>query len=145
MKNLSSIILSTTNIALIIMWTYAGLVKLLNFSESRAQILNQPFPQVMSDILLYIIPIVELLIVILIFIPSVRKWGFVLSAFLLGLFSIYIILIKNYLFDRIPCSCGGIISGFSWTQHLIFNTIFLILSLLGLSLTIKERRINQAT
>jgi len=34
-------------------------------------------------------------------------------------------------FDRIPCSCGGIIAKLSWGQHLVFNLIFLGLALIG--------------
>ncbi|MDX1365731.1 MAG: hypothetical protein R3243_16110, partial [Arenibacter latericius] len=32
----------------------------------------------------------------------------------------------------LPCSCGGIISLLSWEQHLVFNLVFLLLSIVGI-------------
>ncbi|OAQ41974.1 hypothetical protein A5893_02315 [Pedobacter psychrophilus] len=124
------------------MWTYAALAKILDFDLNIQQMHNQIFPIWMADLLSYAIPIVELLIVILLLMNKTLWLGFAGSGFLLTIFTIYIILTVSHFFSRIPCSCGGIISSLSWTQHLIFNSFFLILSLFCLSHQLKlERRL----
>jgi hypothetical protein len=50
-------------------------------------------------------------------------------------------LVKLLVFGRIPCSCGGLISSLSWTQHLFFNLFFLLANAIVLSIyPVKERR-----
>lgn len=122
------------------MWMYASLVKLLNLPESSRQMHNQPFPPAIADLLVFAVPTVELIVVMLLLFPLVLKLGYLASIFLLTVFTIYILLIESNAFGHIPCSCGGIISGFSWTEHLLFNLFFLALSILGLIFTKTERR-----
>lgn len=130
---------------LLLLWSYAVLSKLLDPFQTRSQLHNQVFSSVIADVLFYLLPILESLAIILLLIKVTRIWGFLGSFLLMTAFTGYIILVKIYYFGRIPCSCGGLISGFNWTQHLLFNILFLGLSLLGLILTIKERRIYGQT
>ncbi len=140
--NVRNIIIESSRPLLLLMWVYTVLSKLLNPTETKAQMTNQLFPLWMANSLFYIIPILEGSIILLLLFKSTRIAGYWGSALLLLVFTAYISLVKLSYFGRIPCSCGGIISGLSWTQHLLFNILFLTLSLLGLSFTIKERRIN---
>jgi hypothetical protein len=48
-------------------------------------------------------------------------------------FTIYIIATLTFS-KHIPCSCGGIIAQLSWKQHILFNTVFIILGFLGITL-----------
>ncbi|MEJ7778751.1 MAG: MauE/DoxX family redox-associated membrane protein [Daejeonella sp.] len=66
---------------------------------------------------------------------KLRAFG---SCILLFLFSMYIILVINHAFERIPCSCGGIISKLTWGQHLVFNLFFLALALAGFIISTKK-------
>nr|MBC7614376.1 hypothetical protein [Pseudopedobacter sp.] len=140
MKKLFTALLHIEIAMLILLWSYASIVKLINMPLTFSQMHNQVFPIWMADILAYAIPILEIALVLLLLIPRYRKLALWLSIALLSAFTIYIILIKLFLFGRIPCSCGGIISGMSWTQHLIFNLFFLIISLSSLIVYQKERR-----
>lgn len=64
---------------------------------------------------------------------------YVLSMITMTVFSGYVFYILN--FDpNIPCSCGGILDSMGWTEHLIFNVAFLVLSVLGIAL---ESKMNQ--
>lgn len=117
---------------LILLWVYAAMSKLLSFERSRMQMMNQVFPAAMNRILLWAVPITELFITGLLLFSRSRKTGLVLSIILLSLFSGYILLVMLNIFNRIPCSCGGIISELSWGQHLVFNLVFLGSALVGL-------------
>lgn len=132
------IILTSINLVLIFLWTYAALSKLLNYEQSRMQMMNQVFPGTINKILLWAVPVSELFITGLLLSKKWRTLGLLCSSILLLLFSIYIVVVMSDAFGRIPCSCGGIISELSWGQHLIFNMLFLLLALVGFIITIKK-------
>lgn len=141
-KSTANLIIAATTVALIFLWVYAAMSKLLNYEQSRLQMMNQVFPDLINRILLWTVPCGELLIAGLLLFHGTRKIGFFLSAILLLLFSGYILLVMFNVFGRIPCSCGGIISKLNWEQHLVFNLVFLALAILGLGIELKERRPN---
>ena len=130
-KSIANLIIKATAAALILLWVYAAMSKVLNYEQSRMQMMNQVFPAVINAILLWVIPITELFIAGLLLFSKSREAGLILSAMLLFLFSAYVLLVMLNVFDRIPCSCGGIIAKLSWGQHLVFNLIFLGLALIG--------------
>ncbi|WP_169303312.1 MauE/DoxX family redox-associated membrane protein [Pedobacter cryophilus] len=128
MMNYSSIRVSTT-FFLTLLWSYAAIAKLLDPSLSLSQMRNQVFPNWMADVLAFALPFLELLLVTLLLVKYTYKVGLYLSTLLLTAFTLYIILVKLLVFDRVPCSCGGVLSEMSWTQHLFFNLFFLALSI----------------
>lgn len=128
---------------LILLWVYAAVSKLINYEQSRMQMMNQVFPASINEILLWAVPLLELLISGLLLFHGTRKVGLLLSAILLFLFSGYVLLVMLNVFGRIPCSCGGVISKLNWEQHLVFNLVFLLLALLGFGIELKERRCNE--
>jgi uncharacterized membrane protein YphA (DoxX/SURF4 family) len=129
-KKLQENIKNICTALLILLWTYASLSKLLNYPESQAAMRNQIFPIWIADLLSFSIPILELTIAILLVIPHLHKMGMWISLTLLSAFTLYILGIEMFLFGSIPCSCGGIISGFSWTQHLLFNLTLITINLI---------------
>jgi hypothetical protein len=111
----------------ILLFLYTGTDKLLNrelFENSLAASL--PF-KVFAPFLSWAIPLVEILIVFLLFTPRYQQMGLILSGILMLVFTIYIAYMLSFV-QRRPCSCGGVISLLSWPQHLVFNIFFLILS-----------------
>ena len=56
----------------------------------------------------------------------------------LSAFTVYIYLILNYS-DFVPCSCGGILEKLGWTEHLIFNGICVIMGVVAIIRTVKNR------
>ena len=48
------------------------------------------------------------------------------------MFTVYIIMILNFT-SFVPCSCGGVLENLGWIEHLIFNSVFIILGLLAIA------------
>ena len=109
--------------------------KWFNFREFTHEMKIQPFTEAFKQVLIIGLPIVEVLIAILVFWPAWRRSGLWASLALMLAFTIYIILIKVNYYGRIPCSCGGIISGLSWNGHLVFNLVAISLACTGLILS----------
>ena len=125
--------ISTSIIALLILlWVYAATSKLVDYEASRSQMLSQVFPLRISKILVWAVPVAELVIAGLLLFSKTLKTGIYASAFLLTFFTLYIALIMTGIFGRIPCSCGGVLEDLTWTQHLIFNLFFLALTLIAI-------------
>jgi len=40
--------------------------------------------------------------------------------------------------DNLPCSCGGVIQQLSWTQHIVFNLIFIAAGGIGIWMARKK-------
>lgn len=139
-KGFSNYLIQGISAILVFLWIYAALSKLLNYEQSRMQMMNQLFPVAINRILLWVVPAAELFTAGLLLFTRTRTAGLILSVLMLSLFSVYILFVILNVFDRIPCSCGGIISKLSWGQHLVFNLVFLALALLGLGIELKERR-----
>jgi putative oxidoreductase len=125
---------------LILLYLYTGLTQLLAFKFFYGNIFNQPIFQWSKPVLVYLIPSVQLLIVAGLFFERTRKPALWASLGLLTIFTVYIILIILKALARVPCSCGGVISSFTWPQHLVFNLFFLMLN--TIALVLKKKSFN---
>ncbi len=117
---------------LILLFTYAGVSKMLDISMFSHDMHNQPFPAWVATLLTWLVPPVEIIVSVML---AVKKWryaGLILSAVIMFLFSLYASLILALAFGRIPCSCGGVIRNLSWKQHVWFNLFFLAVAFTGL-------------
>jgi putative oxidoreductase len=117
---------------LILLFVYAAVSKLLSPVDFQGELYNQTFPHWLADILLYTLIPAELLTVALLSFPRSQQAGLLLSTGLLALFSGYITLVLLRFWDRVPCSCGGILKHLTWGTHLVFNLFFLALNLAAL-------------
>lgn len=118
--------------ALIILFCYTAIAKLLDIDEFKRQLAGQALPSWAKAPLVWLIPAAELLISVLLIIPVTRLLGFYGSALLMSLFTGYIALVVAGYFDRTPCSCGGVVRSMNFETHLAFNLFFLTLSLTGI-------------
>ncbi|WP_373614519.1 MauE/DoxX family redox-associated membrane protein [Mucilaginibacter sp. OAE612] len=125
---------------LIMLFIYAALSKLLTFSDFRQQLYNQNFSHGFAAFLTYFLPGAEIITAGFLCFKRTVLAGLFLSAILLVAFTGYISLVMLHYWDRMPCSCGGILSHMSWTAHLIFNWFFLILNLIAIYLQLPERK-----
>jgi putative oxidoreductase len=123
---------------LILLFCYAAGSKLMDFEDFRGQLYNQTFPHGMAGVLLYALPVTEIATVILLLFRRTSLAGLQLSLLLLLLFTGYIALVLLHFWDRVPCSCGGILSHMSWTAHLVFNCIFILITLAGIAFHLRE-------
>ena len=125
---------------LIILFFYTASSKLLDMEEFKRQLANQTLPKWSVSTLLWIIPISEILVSVLLITESTRRIGLYLSAFLMLIFTAYMGLVLLNVFDRVPCSCGGVIKYMHFSTHFLFNLFFLALSLIGLYISKNQRK-----
>lgn len=128
----SSYLTGLATVALALMWAYAAFSKLVAYEEFRFGLLNHRLLKDHAALVACAIPAVELAIVAALFTGRFNRLGFILSAVLLVVFTVYILYMFTA-YPHTPCSCGGIISRLSWQQHIVFNVVFLVISLCGLA------------
>jgi putative oxidoreductase len=126
---------------LIFLFVYAAVSKLIDIDRSRGQMLNQIFPPAIAEILVWAVPVAELITAGFLLFKKTFLPGLYLSMGLMVVFTLYIILVLLNVFGRIPCSCGGVLQKMGWVPHLFFNLFFLLLTVTGIYLVYKERRI----
>ncbi|QIG90360.1 tellurium resistance protein TerC [Chryseobacterium sp. POL2] len=128
MRNFKQTIINITTSFLMLLFCYAAISKILDFENFQVQIAQSPLLSAYAGFVSYSVIIAELLIVALLMIPKARPAGLYASFGLMLAFTVYIYLILNYS-DFVPCSCGGILEKMGWTEHLIFNTACVLLTL----------------
>ena len=140
-SNRSSRFIEITVFLLVLLWMCTAASKLLSFDQYQSQMYNQPLPHWMAFILIWSLPPIEILTGILLILPKLKIWGLLSSIILLVVFSIYVELMTFRVFERVPCSCGGVLKNMTWTVHLFFNLFFLLLSILAIITHNRERRL----
>jgi uncharacterized membrane protein YphA (DoxX/SURF4 family) len=117
----------------ILLFVYAAVSKLLDFENFRVQLGQSPLLNIFASWLAWFVPFIELVIAIALCFYSMRFWALYASFVLMFLFTAYIYIILNYS-SYVPCSCGGILEKLGWTEHLVFNIVFVALAIAGLFL-----------
>jgi putative oxidoreductase len=125
---------------LILLFIYTAVSKLLDFTQFKGQMYNQTIPHSIATVLIWTLPEVEVITGLLLLSDKTKLFGFYLSLLLILLFTGYIILVLLNYFGRVPCSCGGVIKDLGWKLHLVFNLFFLLLSILAIFITNRDRR-----
>lgn len=118
---------------IIVLFLYTGINKLWDYDNFKFQMGRSPFIDSMNGIIAATLPVGEILLATMLIIKRIRLLGLYLSFALMGLFTGYIWMMLSYAPD-LPCSCGGIIAEMSWNDHLIFNSGFTILCVVGILL-----------
>ena len=127
----------------VILFVYAAVSKWLEFEKFRAQLGQSPLLTSLADGLVWAVPAVELAISLLFFVPRFRLAALYASLSLMTLFTAYIVAIL-YFSPYVPCSCGGILEKLGWTEHLVFNLVFIVLAVAGILLYTKPGKTNTA-
>ncbi|TDE18054.1 MauE/DoxX family redox-associated membrane protein [Dyadobacter psychrotolerans] len=125
---------------LVFLFFYTAVAKLSNLERFEAELLNQTIPKWSVPMLLWLLPVSELLAVALLVRAPTRLAGFYGSAALMLVFTLYMGLVLLDIFDREPCSCGGVLKSMGFEVHFIFNLLFLLLSITGIHLLKSENR-----
>lgn len=116
--------------ALILVFAYTGTAKLIDHTHFFHQLINIRFMGSFAFFVSYFIPLAELAVASLLLFEGLRIPGLLLSTLLMVSFIVYVGIVLTG--DRVPCSCGGIISTLSWRAHLYFNIGLLVFSLASL-------------
>ena len=129
--------METIRLSFILLFVYTAASKFIDYENFRAVIGQSPLITRFAPVLAIVVPVVEIVIALLLVIPRYRRAGLYASFAIMTLFTVYIVVLLT-LSEKIPCSCGGVISQMSWTQHLYFNIVFMLLALLGMWLYTKQ-------
>lgn len=127
MKTIAHLIPKTIPAGFCVLFTYAAVSKGLDFENFQVQLAQSPLLSAYAGQVSYGVIALELLITAMLLIPKTQKTGLYAAFALMVAFTAYIYLILNYS-DFVPCSCGGILEKMDWTQHLIFNSICVMLA-----------------
>lgn len=125
---------------LLLLWIPVTLDKIINFNSYQSAILRQPLPGTLAHLVIYILPILEITTVGLLLINSLRQIGLLLSTLLMTLFTSYVAIALLGTWGKLPCGCGSVIHNLGWTEHLLFNITYLLISILGLIFNLKIRK-----
>jgi len=127
--------------AIIFLFLYTGISKYLAFKNFIRVLGETPLLGKFAPLIAYTMPAIEILISVLLIIPRTRLKGFYLATTLMSIFTVYLIYMVIFTPNR-PCSCGGVLSSMTWTQHIFFNLAFLIIAAVGTHLQRKLERSN---
>ena len=122
------------------MFIYAAVSKLMNYRIFIIQMDRQPFPDRYTPLLVWGVLISEILAAVMMMTLALRRIGLFFATAIMICFTAYIILVKLNYYGVIPCSCGGVIASFTWTQHLIFNLFFVAIGIVGIYLEKQFRK-----
>lgn len=117
---------------LMILWIYTALSKASNMDVFSSQLSRQPNPiSTMVPVLVWLLPLIELIAATLLMFSRTRRSGLLLSIVLMSAFTVYVTMAIIGYWEDIPCSCGGVLNQLGWKDHLWFNLFFLIVAALG--------------
>ncbi|MEZ4970788.1 MAG: MauE/DoxX family redox-associated membrane protein [Flavobacteriaceae bacterium] len=129
------IIVAVISTLFIILFTYAGLTKLLEGHRFYDNIRNSPIlgGETLASLASWMVPLAELTVALLLVRSRTRLMGFYGAMGLMLLFTGYTVAIVFFAPYR-PCSCGGVISLLSWEQNLVLNLVLLLLVIMAIVL-----------
>lgn len=127
-SNFKNVILEVICLLYVFLFVYAAVSKIVDFENFRIQLGQSPLLSAFASWVSILVPITELLICGLLIIPKFRFIGLLASYSLMVMFTAYIFIVLNYT-SFVPCSCGGVLEKLNWTEHLIFNGVFVLMAL----------------
>ncbi|WP_017733380.1 MauE/DoxX family redox-associated membrane protein [Nafulsella turpanensis] len=127
------------SLPLILLLAYTGISKLLDLKQFSQDLLSQPLPDSLHPLLVWLLPAAELGAALLLAWKPQRPFAWWPAFGLMGMFTLYTVLILSGAFAYVPCSCGGMLESLSWKEHLLVNSFFCFLSLSGLYLALHQK------
>jgi hypothetical protein len=133
-----SALIEIISVLYISMFIYTALSKWSDYDMTREQMALMPLITPVAHIIVWLLPSTEIALSLLIFFTRTKKIGLYAAVTLITLFTLYIAYMMIY-YPTLPCSCGGFLNALSWTGHLIFNSVYIVLGVIALVLLKKER------
>lgn len=127
------VIIESISMLFILLFVYASISKLLEFKDFQTQLGQSPLLGAFAIPISYSVIGIELITSLFLAIEKTRKWALYLAFMLMIMFTTYIVIILNFT-TFTPCSCGGVLESLGWTEHLIFNIVFIILAIIAIHL-----------
>ena len=124
-------VLQIASSLLILLFAYTAFSKLFDYRAFTQTLSESPLIHNGADTIAWLLPAIELVVVLLLFFEGTRRVGLYASLLLLVLFTLYLLYMVLFVAD-LPCSCGGVLSKMSWKQHVFFNLFFIVVNLIGI-------------
>ena len=121
------------NIVLASLFAYTAYEKLMDHERFMNGIARVGMIGRFALLISWSVPVAELTVAALLLIPKTARKGLWAFLGLMLIFSVYILTVLIWA-SKLPCHCGGVIETLSWTEHLIFNLGFIILSIIAIRL-----------
>jgi hypothetical protein len=146
MNTKSKIALDVIIFLLMILFIYAAASKLLDYSNFKHYLNRLPLFGRVAITMALGIPLVELLVAAMLFMPRFRLIGLYSSLVLMLGFTAYIAYMLFFVeIEKRPCACGGVLNSMNWLQHLIFNIVFILLAGIGIRLHTRQKEYAHST
>lgn len=129
---------AVTRYLLIFLFTYTGISKLIDHDNFYTSLMLSPVIHAQASIIVWLVPLIELLMVTLLLSSKYRQTGLICSLLLMIVFTVYIAYMVFFIKD-LPCSCGGVIKQLSWSNHIFFNSVFILLITISLLFTTQHK------
>lgn len=126
-----------------LLFGYAAITKFADYENFRFGLSESPFINPFASVLAWMVPVTELVIVAFLLLSYTRLAGLYAASVLMFLFTFYIAVMLLFAVD-IPCSCGGVLESMSWPVHLVFNAVFTLLSVAGVIIERKRKRMKNS-
>lgn len=123
---------------LLLVFLYTAWSKLREYEQFRYTLSQSYLLKPVAGIIAWLLPVVELALVVLLFVPAWRRLGLKLSIILLSALTLYLTFMIIYA-PELPCSCGGVLAELTWKEHLFLNGGLVLLSIIGAVLYKKEK------
>jgi len=123
---------------LLLLFLYTSLSKLTHYETFKAALHSSPLLKPVAGLIAWLLPVTEIVIAIMLFLPVTREKGLKASFITISLFTLYLLYMITFT-PHLPCNCGGVLKSLTWPQHIFFNLFFILLALTGILLYKKNR------
>lgn len=116
---------------LLILFLYTSISKLTGYERFKIVLSTSPLLKPVAGIIAWLLPVTEIVIAIMLFLPFTRVKGLKASSVLIFIFTLYLVYMVAFT-TQLPCNCGGVLQFLTWPQHIFFNLLFILLAIAGI-------------
>lgn len=124
----------------IFLFVYTAISKIDGHDLFAVTLRESPPLKEFSEPVAWLVPAMELLLATLLFIPKTRLYGLLFTGLFMLLLTLYVAAMIMGV-EKLPCSCGGIISKLSWKEHLVLNASLTAIAFAGWKLEKQNKHI----
>ena len=115
------------------LFVYTAYSKFKTIEDFKSILSHSPLIGRYGAFIAWSIPVLETVISLFLVIPNLKKIGLYASMFIMIFFTLFLTY-GIFSGSKLPCNCGGVISMMTWTQHIWFNLVFIMLAIIGVRL-----------
>jgi hypothetical protein len=136
-----TLIADIIHILIMSLFLYAAVSKIMDGVLFQEQLAVSPLLGSVAVPAAWILPKLELAVVLLLLVPRWRLKGLYTFLVMMVLFTLYIGGMLAFS-DHLPCSCGGLLQELSWKAHMGLNAAFIALAVIAIKMEKRGRKNN---